>query len=114
MKKEEHSKLKTVCKVAWITMYIAVSNVCQAYALNASTVDIATRMDATSAMGSLIGSILEIFRLGGAAIAAWGGGLFAMSVKNEEPESKQKAIMCMLGGIVLMNIKVILEAMGII
>ena len=77
-------------------------------------VQIKSNVNADSSMGALVGAIRKLFTLVGGALGAWGVGMFALAVKNEEPESKQKAIMCILAGIVLMSLKIILTSVGII
>ena len=65
-------------------------------------------------IGWIIGLILKIGQYFGAAVMLWGIVQFAMSLKNDEPESKQKATMIIVAGVVLLTLRSLLVGVGII
>ena len=62
---------------------------------------------------SVLGIILFATRYIGAALIIWGLVMFGLSIKNDEPESKQKALMTTFAGVVVFSLKWILQAAGI-
>lgn len=70
--------------------------------------------DANSLFSSLLGLLIFLFKWIGIFLFIWGIGMLGMAIKSDEPESKQKAIMCMVAGIFLFGLKFFLQAVGII
>lgn len=70
--------------------------------------------DANTIIGKVLGIIMMIAKFVGSAMFLWGIVMFALSIKNDEPESKQKALMTAFAGVVLFALKEILSAAGII
>ena len=64
-------------------------------------------------IGSVLGIILFATRYIGAALIIWGLVMFGLSIKNDEPESKQKALMTTFAGVVVFSLKWILQTAGI-
>lgn len=62
---------------------------------------------------SVLGIILFATRYIGAALIIWGLVMFGLSIKNDEPESKQKALMTTFAGVVVFSLKWILQTAGI-
>lgn len=71
-------------------------------------------VDADKMVGQVLGIIMLVARFAGAALLIWGLVMFGLSVKNDEPESKQKALLCCIAGIILISLRSILKAAGII
>lgn len=66
-----------------------------------------------SIIESVLGIILFATRYIGAALIIWGLVMFGLSIKNDEPESKQKALMTTFAGVVVFSLKWILQTAGI-
>lgn len=62
---------------------------------------------------AVLGIILFATRYIGAALIIWGLVMFGLSIKNDEPESKQKALMTTFAGVVVFSLKWILQTAGI-
>jgi len=62
---------------------------------------------------SVLGIILFATHYIGAALIIWGLVMFGLSIKNDEPESKQKALMTTFAGVIVFSLKWILEKAGI-
>lgn len=71
-------------------------------------------VDADTIVGQLMGIVLLVATFAGGVLLLWGFVMFALSVKNDEPESKQKAFLCIISGAVLLSLRMILKAAGII
>ena len=71
-------------------------------------------VDANTIVGQLMGIVLLIATFAGGVLLLWGMVMFALSVKTDEPESKQKAFLCCISGAVLLSLRLILKAAGII
>lgn len=69
--------------------------------------------DPDTIIGSVLGIILFATRYIGAALIIWGLVMFGLSIKNDEPESKQKALMTTFAGVVVFSLKWILQTAGI-
>ena len=70
--------------------------------------------DAGQIIGSILGIILKVATFVGAAMLLWGLVMFGLAIKNDEPESKQKALMTAFAGVVLVTLRSILVAAKII
>lgn len=64
-------------------------------------------------IGSVLGIILFATKYIGAALIIWGLVMFGLSIKNDEPESKQKALMTTFAGVIVFSLKWILQTAGI-
>jgi hypothetical protein len=82
--------------------------------MEVESVTISSGLDAESAYGSILGIIMGVATWAGGAILIWGLVMFGLAIKNDEPESKQKALMCTFGGLVLVCLRTILQTAGII
>ena len=67
-----------------------------------------------SIMGSVIGVIITVAQYLGLLLAIWGLVMFGLAMKNEDAESKNKALMAVIAGVVLISIKFVLQAVGFI
>lgn len=61
-------------------------------------------------VSKVVGLVLLIARYIGIVFMAWGLVMLALAMKNEEPESKQKAIMLLVGGCFCIGITVVYNA----
>lgn len=77
-------------------------------------VTINKEVDADTIVGQLMGIVLLIATFAGGVLLLWGMVMFALSVKTDEPESKQKAFLCCISGAVLLSLRAILGLAGII
>lgn len=78
------------------------------------TVTINQDAGTTEIFGRLLGMVIWITRFVGGFLLLWGIVMFAMALKNDEPESKQKAILAFVSGAVLLGLQQILVSAGII
>lgn len=60
--------------------------------------------EAANMVGKLLGYIFGIFQYIGILLLAWGVGQLVLAFKNEDGDSKSRAIMLILSSIVLMSI----------
>ncbi|MBQ9611979.1 MAG: hypothetical protein IJV14_05250 [Lachnospiraceae bacterium] len=65
-------------------------------------------------VASLAGIVMKVAQYGGVVLMLWGAVMFGFAIKNDEPESKQKALMCAIAGVVLFFLRSILQGAGII
>ena len=65
-------------------------------------------------ISNVIGIILLVARYIGMAMLVWGLVMFALAVKNDEPESKQKALMTTFAGVILIALRSVLIGANII
>ena len=79
-----------------------------------SGVTVTAGTDAGTVVSNVLGIILLYAQYIGAALLIWGLVMFAMSVKSDEPESKQKALATAIAGIIAMTLRSILKGAGII
>lgn len=61
----------------------------------------------------LLGVLARVVEYVGAPVLIWGVVMFAMALKDDRPEDKQKAIMTIVTGTVLFSLFAILRAAGI-
>ncbi len=80
--------------------------------VNAANVNVEASPD--QIISNVIGIILLVARYIGMAMLVWGLVMFALAVKNDEPESKQKALMTTFAGVILIALRSILSGAGII
>lgn len=78
------------------------------------SITINTDAGTTEIFSRLLGMVIWIARFIGAFLLLWGIVMFALALKNDEPESKTKAIMAFASGAVLLGLQAILTAAGII
>ena len=79
-----------------------------------SAVSVTAGTDAGTVVSNVLGIILLYAQYIGAALLIWGLVMFAMAVKSDEPESKQKALATAIAGIIAMTLRSILKGAGII
>ena len=79
-----------------------------------SGVTVTAGTDAGTVVSNVLGIILLYAQYIGAALLIWGLVMFAMSVKSDEPESKQNALATAIAGIIAMTLRSILKGAGII
>ena len=82
--------------------------------MTVESVTVSSNLNAQTAYGKILGIIMLVATWVGGAILLWGLVMFGLAIKNDEPESKQKALMCTFGGLVLVCLKTILVAAGLI
>lgn len=69
---------------------------------------------AENLVAKLAGTILDIFRWIGVLLLIWSVGQVVMAFKNEDADSKSRAMMMAIVSIMLITLKTILKAIGII
>ena len=68
----------------------------------------------TDLVGEMGGLMLKIAEYGGTVVMLWGAVMFAFSLKNDDPDSKQRGLMCFVTGIVLFFLRGFLVGAGVI
>lgn len=85
--------------------------------LNAYADDITVNtedIDTAALMGKIVGTVLSIFQWIGVLLLVWGVGQLVMAFKNEDADSKSRAIMMIVSSALLIGLKALLTAIGII
>lgn len=106
-------KAKFAAAYAATAMYMMPAHASGGSGLSVDTITV-NETDADTLLGQVIGIIMLVPRFIGAAMLIWGFIMFAMSIRNDEPESKQKALLTVFSGLILFFLKEILSAAGII
>lgn len=70
--------------------------------------------DATSLMGNILGILLTITRYVGIAMTVFGVYNIVMSFTQDRPEERIKGVTFALAGVVMIGLKTVLSAMGIL
>ena len=74
-------------------------------ALNIQPVSIGPDVSVQGTANMILGLILTVTTFIGGAMAIWGMVMFGLALKNDEPDSKQKALMTIFAGIVVLGLK---------
>lgn len=70
--------------------------------------------DTTSTvMSKVVDKIYEIFKYVGLVLAIWGVGQLVLAFKNEDADSKSRAIMCIVSGVVLFGFESFTKGLGL-
>lgn len=69
---------------------------------------------ADKAMSTIISFVFKIFGYIGAVLGVWGIGSLILSFKNEDADGKSRAIMLLGAAILLLSLKAIITASGIL
>lgn len=87
------------------------------YASAVSTVGVASLIalpvgaaDASDIVAKMIGYVLQIFQYIGFLLLAWGIAQLVLAFKNEDADSKSRAMMVLVTAIILTTIKPIIKA----
>lgn len=86
-----------------------------AAAATATAFGVATQAHATASkvVSNLLGYVFGIFFWIGVVLIAWGIGQLVLAFKNEDGDSKSRAIMLIIASIVLMSISAIFNGLGL-
>jgi len=91
--------------------YLAMSSLCMGvFAITVNTTDVS----ANKLVNNLVGTILDIFRWIGVLLLVWAVGQVIMAFKNEDADSKSRAMMMAVVSILLITLKSVLQTIGII
>ena len=107
-------RAKYVILSAATVFYMAPVHATNEGAFEFDQVTINDGMNIDSVFSSILGIMFAMARYIGIALFAWGTVMFFIAMKNDEPESKSKAIMTLVAGAALFSITWILSAAGII
>lgn len=77
--------------------------------MNVPTVEITSGTDPTTMIGKALGLVLVFAEYIGAFLFIYGAFMLFLAMKNDEPESKSRAIMTMVAGAALYGLKTILS-----
>ena len=108
--KKPINKVKTLCTVASAAV---VSGVMTPMALAASHLTTG-EVDPGSVVKDLVDIVFQIFFYIGVLLLAWSIGMLVLAFKNEDADSKSRAMMLLVVSCVLMGIKTLFNALGII
>lgn len=70
--------------------------------------------EATGMISTLVNFIFQIFRWIGVLLAAWAIGQLVLAFKNEDADSKSRAIMLLLVSIALIGAKTVFDQLNLI
>ena len=65
--------------------------------------------EATAIIGSVLGIVMDIFMYIGIVLLVWSIGMLILSFKNEDADSKTRAIMLLIVSIVLIALKPLVD-----
>lgn len=95
-------------------------NACIALSTSATTALLATPLafaapvDAKSLVKKLVNYIWDIFFYIGVLLLAWSIGMLVLAFKNEDADSKSRAMMLLVVSILLMGISPIFDSLGLL
>jgi len=72
---------------------------------------LATTASLNSMFGRIVALVMTLAFYVGIGLAVWGAVMFALAIKNEEADSKQRALMCLVAGVGLIAIRSIVGAL---
>ena len=83
-----------------------------AYANNTTTLNVTEQpiTGANDIMGTIIGYIASIFRYIGILLMVWSIGMLVLAFKNEDADSKSRAMMMLVVSLILITLKSIVNA----
>lgn len=81
---------------------------------NAETVKVKDNLDATTVVGNILDYLLTAGQLVGAGVLIYAFISFALSISQENPDQRSRAIMFIVAGAMLVSIRPILKAIGVI
>ena len=67
--------------------------------------------DTKDAVNDILDIVYDIFKYVGIVLTLWGAGAFIMAYRNEDAESKTRAVMSLVAGISLVSIKTLFDDM---
>lgn len=73
----------------------------------------AGEVDPDAMVGNLVGIVCSIFRYIGILLLVWGVGQLVLAFKNEDADSKSRAMMLIVASIILIALKSLIEALGL-
>jgi hypothetical protein len=99
-------------KVYWIAavMLLFLSLPSIAYAAD---IDVQQGMDPLQALGNLTSFILTIVTGIGVIALIWGGVQLALALKSQDASQRTNAILFLAGGMVMVGIRFVLQAIGV-
>lgn len=106
--KEKFQKFKSLVKYNWVTfcstIMMARVGIIPSFAGNVS---------AKAMVGNMIGIVCSIFSYIGMLLLVWGIGQLVLAFKNEDADSKSRAMMLIVASIVLMSVRAIVGTLGL-
>lgn len=96
---------------------LAASLIISMMPVNAGTIEqtgIGNDIKADEVIERFITQILDIFKYVGVIMAIWGAVQLIQAFRNEDADSKSRAIMVLVSAIFLMGIKSVLQGVGIL
>lgn len=112
--KEKGMKAYKFCKKYALELVISMSailpcsTVLDVYASTVNTVD------EVNLISKVLDIIFTIFRYIGILLLAWSIGMLVLAFKNEDADSKSRAIMMMVVSVVLIGVKTLFTGLGLI
>lgn len=78
-----------------------------------ATINISGNADAKQIVGNIIGIIIDVFFYIGVLLACWSVGMLVLAFKNEDADSKSRAMMMLVCSVCLIGIRTFLGSNGI-
>ena len=111
--KKPINKVKTLCTVASAAVVSGVMTP-MVLATSRPTSGSGTTVDPKSVVSDLVEIVFDIFFYIGVLLLAWSIGMLVLAFKNEDADSKSRAMMLLVVSCVLMGIRTLFNALGII
>lgn len=93
---------------------VAAASVAMATPVSAYAVTIAENLDAETVVGKILDYLLTAAQLVGGGVLIYAFISFGLSIAQENPDQRSRAIMFIVAGAMLVGIKPILTAIGVI
>lgn len=108
------SKMKKVLAIALVVSCIFAIACPMLLAAGEDAAGAVNSTVADNAMSTIISFVFKIFGYIGAVLGVWGIGSLILSFKNEDADGKSRAIMLLGAAILLLSLKSIISASGIL
>lgn len=95
-------------------MIAAAASLAVPAAAFATSVTIKNDLDPETVVGNILGYLITALQLVGGGVLIYAFGSFALSIAQENPDQRSRAIMMIVAGAMLVGIRPILSAIGVI
>lgn len=79
----------------------------------AAVMPVALAVETKNVLENLLGYVFKIFRYIGVILIAWGIGQLVLAFKNDDADSKSRAIMTIVAAAMLFGLSTLFDALGI-
>lgn len=101
VKAYEFAKKNTLAMVASLSALVPATSMMSVYAIN--------QVNEENLIGQVLKIIFTLFQYIGILLLAWSIGMLVLAFKNEDADSKSRAIMMMVVSVVLIGVKTLFQ-----